>query len=429
MYVVQFEFICRARCTYLTLCQHLYEGKENEVVAMENGGNAKVNAIFEARLSKPKPDVHANMTVRNTYIREKYERRMFYDPQAFVEFDSAPREAPPAPTAHQTAAMAAAASEAARLRVAERQARSGGGVRRLKSSDQLANSSSDHHQAVAQPASRRPKSSGPKRTNSSDNLTIPRAPESGPAHFGPMTGDLLDFDAAPSSSATPPAGKPVSAESLTDFFGNVTINGTATNGTANKPAASFPFDSFTTTAALGPAAATAPSKSSFPDVFADFKVAEANSAGNASASIAKNSGDIMSLYNNNPNMAPHSFLNHPQNPLMNNNPMMAMNNTVNFGGMSMPEQQQMMMMQQQFQMQQAMLQQGQFMMNPQRMQQQQQGFPAMAANNNFFQATAPSSTAGQASQFNQKMPQAGPQRQQPEKEDAFAEFSVNAFRR
>eukprot|EP00986_Skeletonema_menzelii_P010941 scaffold5472_cov146-Skeletonema_menzelii.AAC.16 len=58
-------------------------GKEKEVLAMENGGNAKVNAIFEAHLNVNKPNNSASGPVRERFIRDKYERRKFYDPRAF----------------------------------------------------------------------------------------------------------------------------------------------------------------------------------------------------------------------------------------------------------------------------------------------------------------------------------------------------------
>merc|ERR1719410_2653826 len=57
--------------------------KEKEVLAMENGGNQKVNAIFEAHLSVAKPTTSASGQVRERFIRDKYERRKFYDPSAF----------------------------------------------------------------------------------------------------------------------------------------------------------------------------------------------------------------------------------------------------------------------------------------------------------------------------------------------------------
>ena len=50
---------------------------------MENGGNAKVNAIFEGFLNVAKPTQSANGQERERFIRDKYERRKFYDAKAF----------------------------------------------------------------------------------------------------------------------------------------------------------------------------------------------------------------------------------------------------------------------------------------------------------------------------------------------------------
>jgi hypothetical protein len=56
---------------------------------MENGGNAKVNAIFEQKLAASgvaKPTNHADLQLRERYIRDKYERRKFYDPIGFQQY-------------------------------------------------------------------------------------------------------------------------------------------------------------------------------------------------------------------------------------------------------------------------------------------------------------------------------------------------------
>ena len=58
---------------------------------MENGGNKKVNAIWEANLQRAggrKPTTGADLTTRERYIRDKYERRRFYDPQALIEYQN-----------------------------------------------------------------------------------------------------------------------------------------------------------------------------------------------------------------------------------------------------------------------------------------------------------------------------------------------------
>ena len=56
---------------------------------MENGGNKKVNLIFEANLNNntTKPSNTASGPVRERFIRDKYERRKFYDPNAFALVD------------------------------------------------------------------------------------------------------------------------------------------------------------------------------------------------------------------------------------------------------------------------------------------------------------------------------------------------------
>lgn len=58
---------------------------------MENGGNRKVNAIWEANLERAggrKPSTGADLNTRERYIRDKYERRRFYDPQALVDYQN-----------------------------------------------------------------------------------------------------------------------------------------------------------------------------------------------------------------------------------------------------------------------------------------------------------------------------------------------------
>ncbi|KAL7528205.1 hypothetical protein ACHAXR_005089 [Thalassiosira sp. AJA248-18] len=117
--------------------------KEKEVVAMENGGNGKVNAIFEARLSVAKPTNSASGQVRERFIRDKYERRKFYDPAAFgrvsqMENERA-QEKVVSGVQRRLASGSRKPSDAARKRVEERASRNrsgggGGGVRSPTSS-------------------------------------------------------------------------------------------------------------------------------------------------------------------------------------------------------------------------------------------------------------------------------------------------------
>ena len=55
---------------------------------MENGGNKKVNAIFEAHLTISKPSNTASGPIRERFIRDKYERRKFYDANAFATVET-----------------------------------------------------------------------------------------------------------------------------------------------------------------------------------------------------------------------------------------------------------------------------------------------------------------------------------------------------
>ena len=62
-------------------------GKEKEVRAMENGGNKKVNLIFEGKLKNfgslnTKPSAGADGRTRERFIRDKYERRKYFDASA-----------------------------------------------------------------------------------------------------------------------------------------------------------------------------------------------------------------------------------------------------------------------------------------------------------------------------------------------------------
>eukprot|EP00581_Thalassiosira_minuscula_P008097 CAMPEP_0183706094 /NCGR_PEP_ID=MMETSP0737-20130205/3005_1 /TAXON_ID=385413 /ORGANISM="Thalassiosira miniscula, Strain CCMP1093" /LENGTH=497 /DNA_ID=CAMNT_0025933403 /DNA_START=182 /DNA_END=1675 /DNA_ORIENTATION=+ len=108
--------------------------KEKEVLAMENGGNDKVNAIFEARLTVSKPSNSASGAVRERFIRDKYERRKFYDPSAFErvsQMETAKvQEQVVSGVQRRLASSSRKPSDAARKRVEERAARnrsSGGG--------------------------------------------------------------------------------------------------------------------------------------------------------------------------------------------------------------------------------------------------------------------------------------------------------------
>ena len=182
-------------------------GKEEEVLAMENGGNAKINAIFEARLNVQKPSNTASGPVRERFIRDKYERRKFFDPSAFdgiAQGESRREQQEIVSGVQRRLTGSRTPSDAARRRVEERAARNKGSSRTVK--------------AVKTP---------PQKT------APPTAPE--------PVGDLLDFGnfdspeavqaAAPQGSTMPasnfsaPSQSASNAEPQLDFFGKMDKTG------------------------------------------------------------------------------------------------------------------------------------------------------------------------------------------------------------
>ena len=65
-------------------------GKEKDVVAMENGGNKKVVAIFEGKINfdTPKPDGFSDSKTREIFIRAKYEQRLYYNENSMAKEES-----------------------------------------------------------------------------------------------------------------------------------------------------------------------------------------------------------------------------------------------------------------------------------------------------------------------------------------------------
>jgi hypothetical protein len=91
---------------------------------MENGGNLKVNAIFEANLARSgvqKPSNHADGPTRERFIRDKYERRKFYDPASFANLPAPSSSAPTVQPAQGT--EVGPPSDAARQRMEQRRLR------------------------------------------------------------------------------------------------------------------------------------------------------------------------------------------------------------------------------------------------------------------------------------------------------------------
>ena len=160
---------------------------------MENGGNAKVNAIFEANLAssgRPKPTNLADGPTRERFIRDKYERRKFFDPSAYsmagnsggaaVRASSSARGAAPSP---------GAPSEIARQRAARHQAKM------------------NTYQPKIQ-----------TQTAQNYKPKVAQAPASAPVVL-----DLLDFGSVQTTSATvAPTSDPFAAPSVTSGMPTVT---------------------------------------------------------------------------------------------------------------------------------------------------------------------------------------------------------------
>jgi len=152
---------------------------------MENGGNAKVNAIFEATLAqsgRKQPSHLADGPTRERFIRDKYERRKFYDPAGFSMQTSSAATAASQDSGRNVASQSrhGAPSDAARRRVASRQAQ----MKPVKS----------NVVAPKAPAAR-----------------VAQAPVSAPVEF-----DLLDFGSETTTTTTP--GQTSSGGNNNDLF-------------------------------------------------------------------------------------------------------------------------------------------------------------------------------------------------------------------
>ena len=369
---------------------------------MENGGNAKVNAIFEARLPGPgiKPTNHANGPTRERFIRDKYERRKYYDPAGFANYAAQRPPAPPAETASsRKAAAVGPPSDAARQRLEQRRNRIGHAQSNV--GEEPTSMSSSSRKARSKPE-------------------IAPAPVSAP----PPSMDLLDL------MGTSDGGGTSAPAPVDDLFASFVV--------AEKPSESAP-----TTAAVGTAAPLdimslynnsggahphTPQMMPQNNSFAAFDTLGSNSnssvpnngGGSRMPPQQPNNGMYHNGNNNNNNnmqqvtnmMSNMQFAAHQQQQQQHPNMMMYPQAGGGSGGYS--QQQMMMMMQQQQQMMHMQQQQQQRMM----MMQQQNGFGG-------------GMMGGGGSPSMGLMPQSQPQpkvAKTPEKEDPFAQFGANVFR-
>ena len=187
----------------------IFAGKEKEVLAMENGGNNKVNAIFEARLNGPKPNNHADLNTRERFIRDKYERRKFYDPAAFAKVAAQPRAAAPAPRKSQPQTAHAPSFDA-----------------------DFSKTESSGSVGVPSAAARRRLEARRSSSNLDDSRSIKQPSRSKSSTSNPV-GDLLDFSNDPAPSDRSVARKK-SNEKLVDGRG-VTRRKSKDSVTGKKP--------------------------------------------------------------------------------------------------------------------------------------------------------------------------------------------------
>jgi hypothetical protein len=381
---IAYSWLTLFSMTFLSLGSKI--GKEREVLAMENGGNAKVNAIFEARLPNPslKPSNHADGQTRERYIRDKYERRKYYDPAGFDEYAASaaalPRSPPPAT---DTGSSVGPPSDAAKQRLEQRRARINKSVSAVDDS------------AVSAAAA------APRRKVGS--LPIAKAPVSAP----PPTMDLLDLMGGfgeETAKESPVSKPPASNIDLFDFV------------VASKPqqqVASAPVEQ-------QPKAAAAPAL----DIMSLY-----NNGGHQAAPQFGASGVMQSQYSQPQMMAangmgggsgmPNMMMMPPQQAHGMMNPMHQMTHAMQNMHFSPQQQQQFYQQQQMMMMQQQQQQQMMMMMNNgSNLNHGGFGGPSMGG--------MPASNMNASSRIPAAATAASPKA--PEKEDPFAQFGSNVFR-
>jgi hypothetical protein len=418
---------------------------------MENGGNAKVNAIFEARLPQSgvqKPSNHADGPTRERFIRDKYERRKFYDPNAFIEFQQPTQrfggEQSRGISEPSRSTMVGPPSDVARQRLQERN-------RKLQKSSSTASDDSNEPIGRSSSGQRRAPGTTSNSRSSSRKGPVAKAPVSAP----PPTMDLLDF-LSPEPVGAPAAGGPLQ-DDFFDFNGAGASNVDAKGSTTAPPPQRRPQR---TRSGDGLAAQPRRNKSK-EDLSAVFQKKSSSTA----------SEDILSLYQPHMrsdsihSMASSAHLLAPSNQqsggydlgsitgMMGTMSVQHGANPNNAGmqpsayGVAQQQQQQQPMFtpQQMMQYQQMMMmqqQQQQMMMMQQRgygAQQPLGGVQQAGISNNpmMMMGSGPSSMAGSGVHggFNNQSTNNGNNvtsnkrnAKQPEKEDPFAQFAMNAFR-
>ena len=388
---------------------------------MEHGGNAKVNAIFEAKLppnSNLKPTNHADGPTRERFIRDKYERRKYYDASAsYDQNNDNTNISNGTRSSEESASSVGPPSDAAKQRLEQRRARINKGL--------STSAGGGDTTATTTISSSNSKSSRPK---------IAKAPASAPLPPHNMV-DLLGFDTPATAEVSAPTSTTNSKSTTSstadfDLFDFSSPTGTTSSANNNGASATVndQWNQLTSQASqLQPPVAAKPSID-LASLYNGVSQQQQQPMGFANFGPSNNNIGYAAANHSNPMMAQHGggmMMNANNNSSNNNNMQQAMQN-MNFSsnaqqhGMMTPQQmayQQQQMMMMQHQQQQMKLQQQQQMM----MQQQHQQFPntATISNHHHF-GSIPNLTPTKVTTTKISAT--------PEKDDPFAQFGTNMFR-
>lgn len=362
---------------------------------MENGGNLKVNAVFEANLGRSgvqKPSNHADGPTRERFIRDKYERRKFYDPAAFSNLPS-PQSRPMSTTPSQQQEEVGPPSDAARQRMEQRRLRK---IQSAPADDRGRNNPTEAGvRTPPKAASRgsstdrnRPRSRTPPRLNAGTKIgQQPRKATRRQLSDEPLEKemDLLDLN------YVAPAAAPVAKQE------------------------SAPHDLFNFLVVQDPSLPQGKQQTQQPQKSSNLDIMSLYSSNN------QHQNSLSSFGNLNVNNLTDDATTNSGGYAAQQMPHMGMR--PNMGQMNVPanmQQQQMMLMQQQQMMMMQQQQQQRMMMGNNNSNMMMMQNNAMNGNNGFG---APMGSGPPVSSF-----QGQPVKKAPEKEDPFAQFGVNHFR-
>lgn len=189
--------------------------KEKEVLAMENGGNQKVNAIFEARLNISKPTTSATGHERERFIRDKYERRKYFDSAALRPYQDSGDSSSDDDSEEEQGKRntVRAPSDAARKRAEARKNRT----------------------LAAPPKVKAPSSSSPSKKSRAVKKRLGVTSVPAPTPASPEV-DLLDFGFTTNAADSgPPPNPPSASPSPTlDMFKDMDLNNGNADATTNQ---------------------------------------------------------------------------------------------------------------------------------------------------------------------------------------------------